>query len=190
MPRAGLTHAAVVERGAELLAQRGAAGLSLAVVAESFGVRAPSLYKHIDGMPGLWRAITVRSKASLADELRSAATGLARGDALRAMATAYRRWALAHPQEYPLTIVAPVAGDPDDEQVSADLAQILYEVLAGYELTGDDAIDAVRFFRATLHGFVDLETRDAFQLERSVDESFDRLLRQVELSVERWPRSS
>jgi AcrR family transcriptional regulator len=45
-----------------------------------------------------------------------------------------------------------------------------------YALTQTDAIHATRAFRATVHGFVDLETSGGFALGVDVDESFRRLI--------------
>ena len=50
-------------------------------------------------------------------------------------------------------------------------------VMAGYGLPGDDAIDAIRAFRAALHGFVSLEANQGFAFPSDVDRSFDRLVR-------------
>ncbi|WP_414171486.1 hypothetical protein [Clavibacter tessellarius] len=65
MPRAGLSRDAVVERASEMLDDAGSGPLQLQALAESLGVRVPSLYKHVDGMPGLQRGILLRGKAEL-----------------------------------------------------------------------------------------------------------------------------
>ena len=44
--------------------------------------------------------------------------------------------------------------------------QVIADVLAAYQLEGDDAIDAIRAFRSILHGFVSLETAGGFALKR------------------------
>jgi AcrR family transcriptional regulator len=56
-PRAGLHRASVVQAAAARVdaAPNGWETLSLADLAESLGVRTPSLYKHIDGLPALRR---------------------------------------------------------------------------------------------------------------------------------------
>ena len=97
---------------AERLADEGGlAQLTLAALALRLGVRQPSLYKHIDGLPGLRRSIAVRAKLELTDVLGSAAVGRSRDDAVVALADAYRAWALAHPGRYQAAQRAP---DPDD----------------------------------------------------------------------------
>lgn len=179
MPRAGLTTSTVVDAAARMLDERPGDALNLATLAESLGVKAPSLYKHVDGVDGLRRRIMLRAKTEFADALTDAAVGTSGADALRACATAYRRWAEAHPGQYALTVRAPLAGDVDDEEVSERLASIVFRVVAGFGVDGDDLVDAVRFVRAALHGFVDLETGGAFELPTATERSFDRMVASV-----------
>lgn len=188
MSRPGLNRTIVVERAALILDDRSLDGLSLSVLAESLGVRTPSLYKHIDGMPGLQRDIMLRAKTSLAHVLGQSAIGRSRDDAIRALALAYRRWALQHPGQYPMTVHAPASGDDDDASVSSSISDVVFNVLEGYGLLGDDAVDATRFLRSSLHGFVDLETRGAFELPVDLERSFARLTESVVVALDTWSR--
>lgn len=52
----------------------------------------------------------------------------------------------------------------------------MLRVLSTYGLTGDDAIDATRTLRATMHGFVSLEALGGFGLPQDVDRSYERLV--------------
>src|SRR2546428_295193 len=51
--RVGLDHATVVEAAAKLVDEEGLDQLSLGRLAERLGVRTPSLYNHVAGLPGL-----------------------------------------------------------------------------------------------------------------------------------------
>ncbi|PKQ30900.1 MAG: TetR family transcriptional regulator [Actinobacteria bacterium HGW-Actinobacteria-2] len=188
MPRAGLTTEVVIERAAQLLEQTPDGELTLAMVADSLGVRTPSLYKHVDGLAGLRRGIMVRAKRLLAAELTQATIGRARADAVRGLARAYRSWALAFPMQYPLTILAADSGDEADVAVSEAAVGVLYTVLAGYGLSDDDAVDAARFLRASVHGFVSLETGGAFRLPIDLERSFERTVDAVVTALETWQR--
>ena len=160
--------------------------LSLTALAERLGVRQPSIYKHIDSMAGLRRSISVRAKAELGDVLARAAVGRSGADAIRSMSQAYRTWALAHPGRYEAAQVAPAPGDADDEAVSQAVVQICADVLAAYELHGDDAIDAIRALRSTLHGFVALEAGGGFGFKTDIDRSFERLVRGMVVAFASW----
>lgn len=186
MPRAGLSTRRVIEAAAEMLDQQPGEEPGIAAVAEHLGVRPPSLYKHVEGATGLRRGIMLRAKAEFATVLGEAAIGKAREEAVRSVSLAYRQWAKNHPGQYPLTRRAPAPGDRDDEDVSTRLADVLYTVLSGYRIGGDDLIDATRFLRSSLHGFVDLETTGAFRLPRDPDRSFARLISSITTSLNAW----
>jgi AcrR family transcriptional regulator len=186
VPRAGLNTDRVVTEAAELADEVGLDMLTLAALAARLGVRQPSLYKHVASSDALLRLISVRGKAELADVLGRAAIGRARDDALIAVAHAYRAWALGHPGRYEAAHRLPVPGDVDDEAASGRAVQVLAAVMDGYGLGGDDSIDAIRAFRAALHGFVSLEASGGFALPASVDRSFDRLVRALVRALSSW----
>ncbi|CAN5521807.1 TetR/AcrR family transcriptional regulator [soil metagenome] len=189
MPRAGLSNDVVLEEAARILDEKGEAGLSLAALAESLGVRVPSLYKHVNGMPAIQRGMVIAGKTSLGNALGQAAIGKSREDAITAMSFAYRAWALQHPGQYPLTMHTPVAGDEQDLAASASFLAVVFTVLAGYDLRDDDAVDAARFLRATLHGFVSLETAGGFEMPVDIERSFTRLVESVVTALSEWSRS-
>lgn len=189
MPRAGLRTAAVIERAAQLLDEHGPENLSLASVAASFGVKIPSLYKHVDGVNGLRRGIMLSAKSEVSRVLAQAAVGRSRNDAIRGISAAYRNWALQHPGQYPLTVRAPALDDADDVAVSASSVAVIFAVLAGYNLRDDDAVDATRFLRSALHGFVSLETGGAFELPADRERSFNRLVESVVTALTSWSRA-
>jgi AcrR family transcriptional regulator len=186
VPRAGLTRDRVVEAAAELVDEVGLAELTLAALAERLGIRQPSLYKHIDSIAGLHRGISLLAKREIGDVLVRAAVGRSGADAIHAMSHAYREWALAHPARYQASQVAPTPGDLEDEAVSLAAVQVIADVLVAYRLDGDDAVDAIRGLRATLHGFVALETSGGFALRADVDRSFDRLISGFIAGLDGW----
>ena len=160
--------------------------LTLAALAERLAVRQPSLYKHIDSMAGLQRSISVRAKVELGEVLARAAVGRSGADAIRAMSHAYRAWALLHPGRYEAAQFAPSPGDAEDEAASSAVVQICADVLTAYALDGDDSIDAIRAFRSTLHGFVDLESGGGFGLNVDIDRSFERLVQGIIVALTTW----
>ena len=186
MPRAGLTETRVVEAAEHLADEVGLSRLTLTGLAQRLGVRQPSLYKHIESIDGLHRSISVRAKDALADALGRAAVGRSRGDAIVSMSEAYRAWAIAHPGRYAAAQRAPAPGDVDDEVASMAVVQVLTDVLAGYDLRGDHAIDAIRAIRSALHGFITLETSAGFGLPVDIDRSYDRLVHGLLAALSSW----
>jgi AcrR family transcriptional regulator len=190
VPRAGLTPQAVVAEAERMVDEAGLERLTLAALAERLGVRQPSLYKHIDGVAGLRRAITIRAGRELTGVLSRAAVGRARGDAVAAVAGAYREWAHAHPDRYQLSTVAPEPADAEVEAVAAGFLTMFGDVLSGFGLTGEDAIDAIRGIRSALHGFVSLEAAGAFAMPRDIDRSFRRLVSALIVALDHWSDES
>jgi len=186
VPRAGLTETLVVDEAERMADEVGLSRLTLAALAERLGVRQPSLYKHVDGMGALQRSLAVRAKNELAQILARAAVGRERGDAIASISHAYRAWALEHPGRYAAAQRAPIAGDADDEAASRAVVEIVADVLTGYQLREDDAVDAIRALRSTLHGFVTLETGGGFGLPVDVDRSFDQLVRGLITALSQW----
>lgn len=187
MARAGLTEILVIEEAERLADEVGLSRMTLAALAARLGVRQPSLYKHIDGMDGLARSISIRAKTDLAYVLARAAVGRERADALTSVAGAYRKWALEHPGRYAAAQSAPASGDTEDQAASLAIVQVATDILAGYKLSDDDAIDATRALRSALHGFITLESSGGFGLPVDVDRSFQRLVSAIATAFSSWP---
>lgn len=188
MPRAGLSEAVVVAEAERVADEMGLAQLTMAAVAERLGVRQPSLYKHVENMEDLKRSLALRAKRQLADILGRAAVGRAREAAVFSIAHAYRVFAHEHPGRYAAAQRAPVPGDVDDEGASQEVTQVVFDVLAGYELRDDAAVDATRALRAALHGFVTLEATGGFGLPVDIDRSFERVVGALTRALDDWPR--
>jgi AcrR family transcriptional regulator len=176
VPRAGLSTGVVVAEAARLADEVGLDKLTLAMVAKRFGVALPSLYKHVSGLPALLQKVSAAATVELADAVVAAAAGQARGDALRAVATAYRGYGRRHPGRYPATQRVPDPADPGHVAAGEKAVGAFFAILRGYGIEGDDLVDATRAVRSALHGFVVLENGGGFGLPRDVDRSFDRLV--------------
>ncbi len=186
MGRAGLTSAKVIA-AAVRLADEDPGPLTLKQVAARLGVREPSLYQHVAGLEGLRRGVARHAKRELAAVLTAAAVGRAGDEAVGAMAQALRTWAHAHPGQYRAAERAPAAGDGDDERASAQAVAVVAQVLAGYGLAGDHLVDAVRFLRAALHGFIRLEASGGFGMSRPAGASFEQLVAAATHALRHWP---
>jgi AcrR family transcriptional regulator len=186
VPRAGLNTDRVVAEASDLIDQVGADQLTLAALAARLGVRQPSLYKHVASLDALQRLISMRAKAEVADVLGQAAIGRARGDALVAIAHVWRDWAREHPGQYAAAQRGVAPGDAEHAAVAQRTIDVLAAAMSGFGLDGDDAIDAIRAYRAALHGFVSLEADGGFALPVDIDRSFDRLVHALVLALPSW----
>lgn len=173
MPRVGLSRADVIAAGAVLADEVGYANLALSPLAERLGVRTPSLYKHVDGLPDLQRSIAVLAMTELDQQVRDAMHGHSGGAALSAFANAFRDYIVEHPGRYAATVgVEP--GGPEDPlyQPSSRLLESLGAVLRGYGIPEADMVHALRTLRSMFHGFATLQASSGFQWEGDPAESF------------------
>ena len=160
--------------------------LTLTALAQRLGVRQPSLYKHIDSLAGLQRSIAMQAKVQLGDVLGRAAVGRSGADAITAMSGAYREWALRYPARYQASMVMPDPDDVEHNEVTLGAITVIADVLTAYQLQGDDAIDAIRAFRSTLHGFVTLEAQGSFAMSADTNRSFDRMVAGFVVALSHW----
>ena len=187
MPRAGLTPGLVSAEAYALSDERGFDALSLAAVAKRFGVATPSLYKHVDGLAGLRREVSLLAVTDLCERIQAAAVGLSGPDAVRALFAAYWRFAHEHPGGYAALQRAPEASDTEARAVFARPVGVIAAVLRGFEIPEERMVHTIRALRSAVHGFVDLEARGGFGMPEDVDESYEVLVEGFVRALERWP---
>jgi AcrR family transcriptional regulator len=167
----------VLETAVELAERSGGVGeLTLTSLAAALDVRVPSLYNHVDGLDGLHDDLALLAGRRMLADVREASFGKTGAQALRAMAYAYRDFARSNPAIYPLTTVAP---DPEQTELASlaqEWLQLLLLTMASLGVQGEEALHAIRAYRALLHGFVSLESGGGFKMALNLDESFEYLL--------------
>ncbi len=183
--RTGLDQAMVIEAAAKLVDEEGIDQLALGRLAERLGIRTPSLYNHIAGLPGLKHDLAIYSARELLDHLTRATIGKSRADAIVSLADAFRAYARETPGRYALILQAP---DPSNQKLTTIAQQILgvvQAVLAPYRLSEEDAIHAIRSLRSIVHGFVSLEAAGGFGMPVDLDASFHWLINLFITGLER-----
>jgi AcrR family transcriptional regulator len=187
-PRAGLTTQAVVDAAVDLADEDGLDRLTLARVADELGVKPPSLYEHVDGLEGLRKALRQRGLETMAAAFRRATTGRSRDDAVRALADAFRQFARDHPALYEATVRSVERDSPEIQAAAEDVLEILFAVLGGYRIQGEEAVHATRYLRSVLHGFASLEATGGFGMPTDLEKSFQRIVDATVLNLNRWSR--
>jgi len=175
-PRAGLDLNKILQTAGELVDAHGLDELTLASLAKALGIRSPSIYNHVEGLPELRHQLAVYALRQLYDRMLHAAAGRSRDDAIRAIGRAYVEFARSHPGLYEAALRAPDPEQAELARISQDVVTLLANVLATYDLSGADAIHAVRVLRSVLHGFASLEQKGGFGLPLDLDETFRRML--------------
>lgn len=174
--RAGLDRAAVVEAATKLVDEEGVEQLSLGRLAERLGIRTPSLYNHVAGLPGLRHELALYCARELRDDLTQATIGRSRAEAILALADAYRAYARQYPNRYRFTLQAPAVDDPQLAAVAEEILGVIYAVLRPYNLGEQNMIHAIRSLRSIVQGFVSLEVAGGFAMPVALDDSFHWLV--------------
>jgi AcrR family transcriptional regulator len=178
-PKAGLDHDAVVQAAAALADTAGIDQLTLADLAARLGVRTPSLYNHVAGLPGLHRDLALLGTRELAARMSRSAIGKSGDAAVQALCHAYRAFVNERPGLYAATVRSALLTDQPDPELNAaqrDAVDIVLMVLSAYQLSGEDAIHATRGLRSIVHGFATLEASDGFGIPLDLDTSFQQLI--------------
>jgi AcrR family transcriptional regulator len=169
----------VVQAAVELIEAEGLEALSLGRLARQLGVQTPSLYNHIDGLPGLYRELALLSTHKLGEVVGNAAIGRSGSAALLAMAEAYRAYVKGHYGLYMTGIRSSGQQTPIDIDLQASQERVVHIALAvvgSFGLQDKEALHAVRGLRSIVHGFATLEVAGGFGLPLDCDESFHRLI--------------
>lgn len=176
MPRIGLDLPAVLHAATEIADKQGLDALTLAGLAKKLNIRTPSLYNHVDGLPGLRNKLAAHGLELLYEKLIHSAVGRSGDDAIRAFGEAYLAFARSHPGLYELTLGAPDPSAPEVAQTGQKLVDLLVRIMSGYDMSEEAALHAIRGLRSVIHGFALLEQKGAFGLPLDLDTSFRLLL--------------
>lgn len=148
----------IIEAASAIIEREGEEALSLGGLAKQLGVKAPSLYRYVDGKDALYRAVNTRTVERLITALEAVANTApdAPIERLVAICEGYREFALAHPALYMLALTNTVDAQRPDEAYMESLALPLQEAMAA--LSGEaPSLAALRGAMALVHGFVTLE---------------------------------
>lgn len=161
----------ILRAARRIVDESGAAALSMQLVADTVGVRAPSLYKRFADRDALLDAVAERAIEELAERIAGAASAEGPADrALVAMGRAYRTFAKRSPGLYALLFT-------DRREAKSLLLPrqlAVRPVLEALErlAPGTDPLLAARMLTAFLHGFVSMENAGAFRLGGNVGDAF------------------
>ncbi|MGM7683460.1 TetR/AcrR family transcriptional regulator [Cytobacillus sp. Hm23] len=170
-PRTGLDLQTILQTAAEIANEQGLEAVTLAVLAKKLNIRPPSLYNHIDGLPGLRKQLAIYGLEKLHNELTSAVIGIAGEDAVHSLAKAYVNFARSNCGLYEATLMAPDASDEAAQKASRNIVNLVLAVLQTFRLEDEAALHTVRGLRSILHGFSSLEQHAGFGLNLSLDDS-------------------
>ena len=134
--------------------------------------------------------MVLKASRELVEVLKEAVRGVYDpAEQLAALSHAMRAWALDNGGLYTLMArVEPDNDDPGFAPVYRDLLDLFARPLGQLGVPGDDMVHAMRGVRASIHGFVLLESTGQFQLEADLQQSYRWLVDTVISGVSRFTR--
>ena len=171
--KAGLDKDIILKTAADLADAEGIANVTLKALAEKLGVKPPSLYKHINGLEELNKALMLYGWKSLEKKVTRAAVGKSKEDAIRAIFYAYRDYVKEHPGVFEAMQWYNMYQSEENLQATEEVVAVLFQVLSAYDLQEEQKVHIVRMFRVFLQGFLMVEIHGGFGNPASITESFD-----------------
>jgi AcrR family transcriptional regulator len=146
-----------VTAGMRVLAESGAAELTLRRVAEAAGASTMGIYTRFGSRAGMLEAIYRRGFELLRNALIDARDKAAEQERILALGVAYRRFALANPPLYALMFERPLPGFDPSPQTRTDALAMTFGLLA------DEIPDPARAYLVwtAVHGIVSIELTHA-----------------------------
>ncbi|MGP7818072.1 TetR/AcrR family transcriptional regulator [Niallia sp. 01092] len=175
-PRAGIVLDDIIKVAVEIADVEGLQEVTMANLAKRLKIKSPSLYNHINGLPELLKRLTLLGAEMIYSDLKQAANGLEKEEAIHSLSKAYIAFSRRHPGLYELTIQAPGPEQVEIVEVSDKIIALLVDVLRPYELDEEASIHAIRGFRSILHGFASIELKQGFGMPLDIDKSFKLLI--------------
>ncbi|MEU4764105.1 TetR/AcrR family transcriptional regulator [Actinosynnema sp. NPDC023794] len=166
-----------------LLVEHGRDAVTLRAIAREVGITAPALYRYYDSREDLLRRLAEDICTDLAAELDADLDGIDSDDVsaqVYAVCRGFRRWALAHPQEFTLVFASTEDAlgscSPDDRgQVGDQFGRVFLEVagrlIASHPLPDDLGHDAPENLHADLAVFQQVLLATVNDRGVAVDES-------------------
>lgn len=162
-----------------LVEASGPEALTMGAVAQSAGVKAPSLYKHFADRAAILKVVEIAILRELEAYLRREMQGATPKARLLAMAAAYRRFGLTTPNRYKAIYSGNAFTDPDIRAACLFSAQPLFEELQAAGIAEARILPLSRTLVAFLHGFLLMEIGNAFNLGGDIEEAFSSSLETI-----------
>jgi AcrR family transcriptional regulator len=171
-----INHDSIIETARELIEAKGIDAVTLRMVADTLGVKAPSLYRYVKNKNAMLLAVNEVTHRELINALMQVADSPASlTERLVTMAIAYRQYVHAHPVCYELAM----GSNPEIRPPQEMLVQLVLPLQAVFsQFTNEnDSLVALRGAFALLHGWVSLEISQQLQRGGDLNAHFEQSFR-------------
>ncbi len=154
MAQKGLSREVLIDAAVNVIERYGRNNFSMKLVADELGVKTASLYNHVKNMSELLAGVCNYALRLQRDTEMQAIKDLNRGQAVYALAEAYRNFAKEHRELYWLVMNVAASDNHVLDEAATRITEPIVKMLADYDIEDDDKIHFRRFFRSIVHGYV------------------------------------
>ncbi|WP_256760071.1 TetR/AcrR family transcriptional regulator [Cohnella sp. WQ 127256] len=172
--RAGIKPEIVIAAASDIADRMGWEQVTLAYVADKLGIKTPSLYNHVEGLPDLRQKLATHASILLRDQLNDAAIGRSGKQAFIEVGHAYIQFVRQHPGLYEaINRVAEPKPEPF-KQAEEGILNLFIRLMQPLGVPQEEAVHAIRGLRSMVHGFASLEAIGGFQMSEDIMESISK----------------
>jgi len=153
----GLNKELLIETAKDLIDEYGYSNFSMRLLADKLGVKTASLYTHIDSMNSLITEVGLLVLKEQKEYLMSYISGKHRGQAVMALALAYRNFAKEHKELYRFIMQIPISSNDELKRAATMVTEPFMHVLIEYKFSNKQKMHWQRILRGTMHGFISQE---------------------------------
>lgn len=171
-------HDSIVRTARTLIERDGVEALSLAKVAAELGIKAPSLYRHIESKNSLLQAVIEQTYLALFQAYDEAldSSNESPTEKMLNMSRAQRSFAHENPNTYMLAYTTQNPELTTNPEMLLERAILIQTILL--EISGEDqSLSALRGSLALVHGFIMLELNGQFRRGGDLSSTFDEVLK-------------
>ncbi|WP_239617545.1 TetR-like C-terminal domain-containing protein [Cohnella mopanensis] len=174
--RAGIKPEIVIATAADIADRIGWEQITLANVAGQLGIKTPSLYNHVEGLPDLRQKLALYASEQLRDQLHDAAIGHTGKQAFIEVGKAYVAFVRQHPGLYEAINRVSEPKPQMFEQTSEAILNLFIRLMQPLGIPSEEAVHAIRGLRSMVHGFASLEAMGGFQMQEDLMESLSKTI--------------
>ncbi len=161
----------VIDAARSIIADCGIDGITLHALADSVGIKAPSLYKRFAGREEIIRRVQLTEFTDLARNIAAETLDLPPQDAVRTIARIYWNLSLERPRIYEALFSGASITEPEDLAVRTSAMLPIFDACRALAGAGV-ALGAARTVTAYIHGFITMNMAGVFQQSPGIEGSY------------------
>lgn len=173
MAKAGLNKEKIVEFAAQKANQVGISNITVRSLADELGIKAASLYNHIECFDELKTDIMNYGWKMLEQQMLQSAAGISGYDAIRAMCNAFYSFATENSGIFEVMLWYNKYASEDNNQTTDRMFDVIYRIFKSVNISKENTEHIIRTLRSFLQGFSMLVNNNSFGNPVSIEKSFE-----------------